>query len=304
MDQSEKCTILVCSSDGYEDTWKPFFKLMAYYWKDCPYPIVLNTETKEYSDDKLDVHCLKLFQSQNIPYGKRMIEHLKRIKTPYTLILMDDFFIRKKVNDNAVAQVIEWMDNDSRAVMFNLLPLKDEKNIISHKYKGYEKRPIVGPYKYNFQASVWRTDYLIKSWKAFETPWEWELVGNYRSFTSKYDFYTISRNTDLPIDYGYKDEGMGIYRGKWVIDSVDELFKEHGIDIDYSKRGIYCDTDKNLVRMRKKTKINDEYRFARSVGITEYVKYIAWVLKRKFISEKNLEKTYYEYRRKNSKNVR
>lgn len=33
---------------------------------------------------------------------------------------------------------------------------------------------------------------------------------------------------------------MGVFRGQWVLDSVEHLFKENDITIDYSIRGVYC----------------------------------------------------------------
>ena len=41
-------TVLVNSSDGFEDCWDPFFKLFDKYWPNCNAPIILNTEKKTY----------------------------------------------------------------------------------------------------------------------------------------------------------------------------------------------------------------------------------------------------------------
>ena len=281
MNLKEKCTILICSCDNYSDLWDPFFKLFDFYWSDCPVDIVLNTESKAYHYNNLDIHCFSFYnEGKNIDYGKRMKEHLRKIKTPYVLILMDDFFFRKNVKTDEIEKVVNWLDNDSKAVVFNLFPLKDEYNQPSKKYPGYDLRPVYGNYKFNFQPSVWRTDYLLKSWKNTDTPWSWELYGNMRSFSPKYNFYVISNETDCPFDYGYRYEGMGVYHGKWVVDTVDDLFKKHGINIDYSVRGVYCSTDYDVKRLNDKN-VSTEKRFASSIGLMRYLGYLFWCLKRK-----------------------
>ena len=277
----DECTILVCSCDSYEDTWYPFFKLFKKYWPDCPYEIILNTESKSYSFEDLNIHCLQKFRNRNVPYGERMIAHLKTVSTPYTLVLMDDFFLRKPVNEGELQRVINWLKNDRRAVVFSFQLVKDEMNTDSPKYKGYCKRPIYGEYKFNFQAAIWKTDYLLKSWKKHESPWEWETIANFRTFNDKYDFYCLKNTGAMPIDYGFRNSGMGVYRGKWVLETVDELFKENDIVIDYSKRGIYTLQDKNTVRMVRQAFFINEFRTLKSTGMIAYTGRLVWRLVRR-----------------------
>lgn len=294
------CTVLVCSCDSYEDTWEPFFKLFYKYWTDCSLEILLNTESKTYCYEGLHIRCLQKYKEKNVPYGKRMIAHIKEIHTPFTLVLMDDFFIRDYVNEKKLDEVIEWMKNDSKAVVFNFQSIKDELNKPSKKYKGYSIRPIYGEYKFNFQAAIWRTDYLLKSWRKHETPWEWETVANFRSFDKKYDFYVLQNDADTPIDYGFRNSGMGIFRGKWVRDSVVQLFEENNINIDYSKRGFYENKDKNNVRMKKQTQINNLIRTIRSYGLWLYMKILVWRIYRQIQKKLGMTvpKDYIDYKRK------
>ena len=64
-------------------------------------------------------------------------------------------------------------------------------------------------------------------------------MGNYRSFTLKYNFYILKTNERLPFNYGYDMFGSGIQGGKWVKENVLTLFKENYFEIDFSKRGFY-----------------------------------------------------------------
>ena len=270
------CTILVCSCDAYEDTWEPFFVLFKKYWPDCSMEILLNTESKQYVADGLNIRCLQKYQDQTVPYGERMIAHLKEIQTPFTLVLMDDYFLRRTVDEDEICRVINWMKEDPRAVVFHLRESEDVRNRASDRYSGYDLRPVCGRFKYNFQAAVWRTEYLQRSWKAHETPWEWEGVGNYRSFTKNYDFYTIQKREVPPIDYGFQHWPWGIVKGKWAVESVDGLFRTNNIHIDYLIRGIYKEEEEITPRIGVHTRWIMEFRGLKSLGVIGYTKSLLW----------------------------
>lgn len=48
MRNTNDCTIVVSTCDAYRDLWPAFFALFKRYWPDCPYKIVLNTETLDF----------------------------------------------------------------------------------------------------------------------------------------------------------------------------------------------------------------------------------------------------------------
>ena len=86
--QTINCTILVMSSDGYEDCWSPFFQLKDKYWKDCPYETYVATETKDCKYAKTLKHNYPIDQ-----WTTRIREALKEIKTKYVLLMVDDFLL-------------------------------------------------------------------------------------------------------------------------------------------------------------------------------------------------------------------
>ncbi len=237
----KKCTILVNSCDNYSDLWDPFFKLFYNYWGSCPYEIVLNTESKDYSYPGLNIKTFNLYtQGEKVPWGKRIIEHLVRIETEFVIILLDDFFLREYVNQKKIDNCIRWMKSDVNIAVFSFEVVEDLNNIESVKYEGFVKRPRIADYRFNLQASLWRTKELMSFIMPHETPWEWEVFGNVRSFGVHKEFYSCSNKSNYRIiNYGFNVNGMGVFRGKWVTQDVDPLFKKHGINIDYSVRGEY-----------------------------------------------------------------
>lgn len=269
---SDRCKVLVFSCDKYQDTWDPFFFLMNKYWTDCPYEFILNTESKSYKKkyENIKITTYNLYNSgEVVPYGKRTLDHLRRMDCKYVIITMDDFFVRSKVKTKEFEKIMNWMDNDEKIASFCLVHHDDRhsckylRNEI--KYDNYSLRPRYCKHNYDFQISIWRRDTLIKTWKDYFTPWEWEGAANYRSFHDGYKYYDIDDDAEFPIDYiDYKkNEWSGIRKGKWVKETVYDLFKENGIRVDYNKRGWFV-PEKDLKHSR--TTIKSFIRDARCYG--------------------------------------
>ena len=239
----DKITILLCTCDSYKDLWYPFFKLLDEYWPNNRCKIILNTETDSYQYGNLNIVSYSLGKA---PYGQRMLNHLEKIDTPYTLLLLDDFFLRRPVNTDVLSNILEEMDKDH-----NIGALYCDKNdcttndSLCDVFYQIKQR---APYKLNMQAGLWRTQTLKKYWQPNDNPWIWEIFVNFTTFNSEDKFYALRDLNDAPIYYGYNPDGMGVFRGKWVVDDVKPLFDKHGISIDFSKRGEY-DPQKAVVRL-------------------------------------------------------
>lgn len=237
---SKQLTIVVNSCDSYDDLWLPFFTLLKKYWNTKGIRILLNTESKTFQMDGLEIECVH--SPKEYPYGKRMLNALSKVKTPYVLPLLDDFFLRVAVNTDLITQVIKWMEIDSEIVYFNCdcLPVYADYEI--DEYPGYRRVPMGNDYTLNMQAAIWRTDCLKKYWRSDVSPWEWEVICNHLAMKDcKHKFYCVLKKENAFMDYGHHQFGdiWGVYRGKWVKEDVVPLFQKEGIEIDYSKRGFY-----------------------------------------------------------------
>lgn len=296
---SNDITVLVNSCDSYADIWDPFFKLFKIYWPDCKYRIILNTESKCYHYDGLNVETFSFYQTgEKVPYGKRILRHLKEIRTKYVLVLIDDFFLNDYVDENEIEKCKNWMEQNNNIACFSFSPVGDEHNIKSDLYFGYEKRPNVGVYKVNFQAALWRTNIFYESWKKHESPWEWEKFATFRSFYTGFEYYSRIKGEKNPIDYGARfGEAWNIVAGLWCVDSVDDNFRKNGIVIDYNERGILICDIKDLPRDHKKRTIRDEVIEIKSLGINAWIYKYIWRFFRKIrqFLGKEVEIDYYDY---------
>lgn len=233
-------TILVCSCDAYEDLWMPFFTLLKRYWSPLDIDIILNTESKSFSMDGLDIQCVHSPNEKR--YGQRMLNALEHIKTEYVLLLLDDFFLRKPVCEEKIKQIISWLKADENIVYFNCDILEAYVDYEVNKYPGFKRLPPASYYMLNMQPAIWRTDILKGFWRPDASPWEWETMYNLLALDHpQYKYYSAISTENVFLDYGYYKIGdwFGVCRGKWVIEDVKPLFEKENIDIDFSIRGIY-----------------------------------------------------------------
>lgn len=236
----ENVTIVVHSCDSYADLWEPFFTLLHRYWKDVPCRILLNTETKDYAFPGLNIECVHP-ASPDVPYGQRLMEAVQKVKTKYVLPLLDDFFLRQPVDTVQIGNILAWMEADSDIVYFDcdcIASLRPEWE--ADRYPGYRRLPKGNAYILNMQAAIWRTERYLHYWRPDVTPWEWELNCNYGiPLFSRDKFYAAVEPGKGFLDYGFNLDGMGVFRGKWVMEDVVPLFQKEGITVDFSLRGAY-----------------------------------------------------------------
>lgn len=262
----EELTILLCTCDAYKDLWNPFFTLFDKFGgKLKNLPIVINTESEKYEYGNLNIKCPNNYSSvEEIAWGRRLRETMKQISTEYVLLLLDDFFLTRRVETEDYKKICEcvgYMEADSSIGGMNLVPLYGADS--SKEFNGFYFINPGTPYRFNAQACIWRKETLYNSVLDIESPWEWEVYGNLRNdVLIKEKIYSLKDGEREPYDYGFYDYGQkeedgtyvaksGVMRGKWYLPSVEKLFKENGIQVDYSKRGIYKDGFKRKAKRNK-----------------------------------------------------
>lgn len=243
---NNRCTIVVSSCDKYEDTWYPFFRIMKAQWPDRPYPIVLNTESKTFDYEDMNIKTFRFYGAEKkVPWGKRLIKTLKAIDTEYVIFLLDDFFFLEPVDQERIEQCIKWMDNDHEIAAFTFNNVY-KPNISDGIYPHFERRPQDGIYRLNCQGAVWRREKLISFIRPHESPWEWEVLGSLRSTRYKEKFYSAIDGEPKVMTY---IKGGGLWGGKWV-NEVIPLFEKYDIKIDLSVRGFFTNNSDNPVSHR------------------------------------------------------
>src|SRR5882724_6357915 len=96
-----RITVIVNSTDSFEDCWVPFFTLFDRYWADCPYPLVLNTERKQFQFPGLDLRASCVGPSQHpgaAGWSESLIRCLHQVDSEYILYLQEDYFLNAPVD--------------------------------------------------------------------------------------------------------------------------------------------------------------------------------------------------------------
>lgn len=235
-------TILVNTSDGYEDCWAPFFELLARYWPDHPAPVLLNTETRDWTCEKVSVTCAKTGAATET--GERpawslcLLRALDSIKTPLVLYLQEDYFIHAPVRDQVIRQLAQLMAETPSIAHIGLTHFGSLEPFHPTEYPHLLAISQGSRYRISTQAGLWRKDVLSSYLRAEESAWMFELFGTLRARRRRDVFLTVDREHFGPgervVDYLH----TGIIKGRWHPDQP-AILERNGIHLDYAKRGMY-----------------------------------------------------------------
>lgn len=238
-------TIVVATSDEFEDCWTPFFVLLEKYWPDCHHPIILSTGEKSFVYPGLDIQSAMAYKrhGDKAAWSQRLLHSLEGVKTELVLLLLDDFFINGPVDVDTVNACCRIMQEEQYSVITltnhdtnrrskpTANPLLDEVEATS-------------PYRLSTSPALWRKTSLMKYLRPNENVWMFEIFGTRRSHKIRDSFYRVN-NTQISkghaevIPYFQTDAGdTGIIKGGWQ-HGIEHLFESSGITIDYAQRGYY-----------------------------------------------------------------
>ncbi|WP_264229503.1 hypothetical protein [Acholeplasma laidlawii] len=262
------CTVIVNSSDNYHEAWSPFFALVKKYWSDCPYDFVLNTQTKSYANELVNVTTFN-YSTQDIPqgdkWGKRLKHCLDSVNTPFVILLLEDFFLHDHVNQFEINKCIEIMQENQNIVSiyfkrisgYSVTSTIDQRFILLDENKRF---------KCNLQASLWNRYELSTILLDEDTPWSFEEYGHLRIrdvnkvfLCTKEGTHSSIKNAVFPY-YTDRRMGYGIWSGKWLWNN-SKLFKKNNIQID-------------RIKMKKFTRLDMVTYYIKRVIVKSFGKFV------------------------------
>ncbi len=254
---TNKYTLLVNSSDGFEDCWAPFFTLMARNWPDYRGPIVLNTESKKWSRPGFDIRCSQVQHTRpgrRLTWSECLLAALDQIETPLVLYFHEDYFLERPVDERLIDEFATLMLNNDSIRHIGLThfgslgpfePTEDARLLrIARKAR----------YRISTQVGLWRVDALKSYLRPEENAWMFEIFGTRRAQRRPDTFLTVNPNIYRPgatpiVQYTH----TGIIKGKWH-PAMPALFAANGIQVEFSKRGFFQPKPRvleKLVTLRK-----------------------------------------------------
>jgi hypothetical protein len=236
------CPIFISSSDSYSDLWPIFFDLFVKYWPEFQGKIYLNTESKTYTHEGLDLCCTQVGHLAS--FGQTFRAGIDTVDSDDILLIMIDYFFMGDVKSDMLEEYFRYFkkhDLDSLCLIKNPYT---ETRPSDHK----DLFLVIPPSQdmFNFQIAFWKKTTLYDMVLPHESPWLSEWYGTLRANRMKIKlFFTIK----MPIEY--LAEGA-LHKGKWVKEMMFFL-NELSFQVDYDKRGVFKGDDLSLLgRTRKR----------------------------------------------------
>lgn len=201
--------LLILSCDKYEPCWKPFFTLLEKYYPHHP-KCFLVTETKNCP------YC-KTINVDTPIWTNRFLKALRQIDDEEILVMLDDFFIRKPVDEERINN-IQFTDD---IICYNFEINIREPALRLREWDIQKNNQI---YLNSCQPTLWNKKLLMQRLYNDLNPQEWETL----IIDSPY--IHMINNKDYIIDIGYRWQdlsiGWGITRGKITKECIEFLESE------------------------------------------------------------------------------
>lgn len=218
------CTVLAPSCDAYSDLWRPFFTQFFRHWPDCPFPVCLGSNQQTYDDPR--VTTIAAEHGNN--WTNRVRDQLRKIDTPYVLMILEDFFLRSRVPTAEVLSCLTFI-HETGGHMVRLVP-RPTPDVPVPGQPAFGHILPGSPYRLSTQAAIWRRETLIAMMRDNESIWQFELAGSPRSAAMPEGFYAVWKSV---MTYGHHV----VERGKWFRNAAAE-FGPMKIGCDFTRRGI------------------------------------------------------------------
>ncbi len=232
----KKCTVLVmCRNATLNLAYLTGFFLKK-YWEDCPYEIVLNTQTQA---PDCDLYDRVIYSDDEMIWGDRLKVAMDNIDTPYTFLLAEDFFLTDTVDNQRFEAAIEMMEkNNVGALWMTEAPVFSKS--IKNSSGGWRFVPRTSIYRVCLQPILFKSDYLRRFSGLHFSPWQFERKA---SLISSYMDEKIMA-LDKPIFSCIHAWGHGMWMGEAI-----EFMKNEKIDPQFYEKGkIY--PQKNVIKDR------------------------------------------------------
>lgn len=225
--KTSDCTVLVCSCDKYADLLDPFLALFRKYWPDCPFELVLVTESAPELRGK-ETFDRVIACGPGMNWASRLVKALDQVASPYVLMLCDDYYLDRPVGTDLILRRFGQMKSFGAANLRMIPnPTPTPSNTVGKRDDLFEYRKDTA-YCVATQSGFWERGFLKRLAEPVASIWEFERYGSF-SVADDPRPLLVTPTKEFP----FLD---AVHKGHWEKFGVACL-KENGIDYDFSKRG-------------------------------------------------------------------
>jgi len=161
--------VIAFSCDRYNDAWRPFAKLLARFWPDRPWPLLIVTNEMSAEIDGLEV----VTTGTDVGWGPAAVRALEAVSADLVLVLMEDYFALSPWDTAFLVRAARDAFKDPKVVYLRLAPVPPPSRATDGLPWGPHDPGT--PYRFSLQAALVRRQYLIDRVRKRKTPWEVEL---------------------------------------------------------------------------------------------------------------------------------
>lgn len=210
--------VFVATCRKFEQVWNPFFTLFKKFWPDCPYKVVMSTDTGSYPGIKT------ISTGKDLGWVGNLIHGLQAIDADRVIFFIEDFLPNAPFNTDRIKNLIQH-SIDHNIGCLRLQPCPGPTAPWPHDESLGILQPN-DPYRLSTQTAIWDKSFLLSLLVPTESPWETEIKGTKRASKSTRHFVSVKRG-ESPTPYII----TGVVKGVWQ-DSALDFLKQEGIPMD------------------------------------------------------------------------
>lgn len=219
--KKERLTIIVPTHDSYIDLFAVFLRLFKKNWANCPYRLVLSCNEYPATEYK-NINVVN--NSEDTLITMRVSNAAHKFPADYYLVLLEDMFIDKPVDDERFAEILDFSDkNGLHYCGLNLKLAKKNSYMFTSKAE---------PYGISFGAFICDNYFIENYLNKNITGWDFEneqlkLTLQYKK---KEKFTDCAHCTGNPLNIIH-----GIDKGRWIRTAKKAIGKDNP-EIDLGDR--------------------------------------------------------------------
>lgn len=206
-------TILVMSCDKYNDTWEPFIICFRKYFANCPYQVVLCTESNSLGES---LPFDRVIYSERTEWSGRLKDAMTKISSEFVFILLDDFWLRNYLDIPLFQRDLKFISThkDIGTIYIDYVTWRFLTDYTEDYYE-WGRGEI---YRANTRPAFWRKDFLEHILDEQENVWQFERTASYRMDQIDYRVLCSKRK--------YLDFIFAVTNGKYEKDAIHLAHKE------------------------------------------------------------------------------
>ena len=219
------CTVIVGSCDKYADLLGPFIALFRKFWPNCPFEVVLVTESDPHimGFDRI-ISC-----GDGMNWASRMEKALGEVSSPTVLMLCDDYYLSSSVDTEKMRLRLGQMKSLNAVnlrLIPNPVPRSGNSRSVAHGLFEYRKNTA---YCIATQAGFWDREFLKSLLHGKASIWEFERCGSFEVGEEPRPILVTPEK-----DFPFVD---AVHKGCWEKFGL-AVCRANGIEPDLAVRGL------------------------------------------------------------------